>query len=259
MCNRSFTDQMGNVLHIPLPPKRIISLVPSQTELLFDLGLKQEVVGITKFCIHPKEKVKTVMKIGGTKNFHFDRIAALKPDLILGNKEENYKEGIEQLQKEYLVWISDISNLSEALSMIQSVGEIVGKTKRAQLLNDKIAKYFRELHYNNKMKSAIYLIWQKPNMVVGKGTFISEMMQRAGFENLIQEDRYPKINHDEIAQLNPEYILLSSEPFPFKEKQQLEFQSNFPNSKVLLVDGELFSWYGSRLILTAEYFKNLIK
>src|SRR5579863_4514221 len=112
------TDQLGTRLDIKIPPERIISLVPSQTELLFDLGLEEQIVGVTRFCVHPAEKVAMKVKVGGTKRFDFEKIASLNPDLIIGNKEENYLEGIEALRKEYPVWMSDIFTLKDALDMI---------------------------------------------------------------------------------------------------------------------------------------------
>src|SRR5690606_23292409 len=139
-----YIDQMNRRIYLEKMPERIISLVPSQTELLVDLGLAERIVGVTKFCIHPfgfKQK-KTI--IGGTKNFDFDKIDALKPDLIIGNKEENYKEGIERLIKNFPVWMSDIYDLQDTLQMMQSIGEITGKKNQAQELARAIATGFEK-------------------------------------------------------------------------------------------------------------------
>lgn len=250
-----YRDQIGNIIHLKEVPERIISLVPSQTELLFDLGLDQKIVGITKFCIHPKEKVKDVTKIGGTKNFHFDRIHKLKPDLIIGNKEENFKEGIAALAKNYPVWISDISTLKDAIQMMKMIGEITNTLDKTNLIANKILKSFRSLKINSK-KSALYLIWKNPYMSIGGDTFINHMMEYAGFSNILKDlKRYPELSAEEIASLKPDYILLSSEPYPFKNKHLDEFKNILPKSRILIVDGEMFSWYGSRLQYAAQYFK----
>ena len=252
---RTVRDQMGLWVKVPSAPKRIVSLVPSQTELLFYLGLTHEVIGITKFCIYPDEAKKTSSIIGGTKKFNFHRIESLKPDLIIGNKEENYQEGIDQLKQNYPVWMSDITDLSEALNMIQQIGVITGKTSESQKLMKEIKTGFSTRP--SGIFKAVYLIWDNPIMVAGKGTFIDEMLSLAGFDNAVELERYPTLNIEQLKSLNPDVILLSSEPFPFKQKHMDQFKKIFPYTKVLLVDGELFSWYGSRLLKSPKYFSQL--
>lgn len=256
MAIQTFYDQLGNELVVDFPPRRIISLVPSQTELLHDLGLNEEVVGITKFCVHPSSWHSSKPKIGGTKTFLFDQIDALHPDLIIGNKEENYQEGIEALQARYPVWMSDIKNLDEALTMIRSVGELVGRKEKAEALANRITMQFRSLRPHPPRK-VLYLIWRKPWMAAGPDTFIHAMLEKLGFVNCLSQPRYPELTPEQIRELNPELILLSSEPFPFKEKHIAEIQSLAPKAKVQLVDGEFFSWYGSRLALAPDYFSSL--
>lgn len=263
---RLLFDQMDRFVQVPEHPKRIVSLVPSQTELLFYLGLEQEIVGITTFCIHPKNKHATTTKVGGTKNFKIERIRALKPDLIIGNKEENSQKLIEELEGEFPVWMSDISTFEDALSMIEQVGELVSKQEAAKGLIDDLNARFQPfiakemVFHRREAPKVLYLIWNKPYMVAAKGTFIHEMLQLAGFSNAADEhDRYPAITPEAIADIAPELIFLSSEPFPFKDKHIAELQAIVPNSHIKLVDGELFSWYGSRLLHSADYFKELWK
>jgi ABC-type Fe3+-hydroxamate transport system substrate-binding protein len=254
-----FRDQIGNEFNLPSVPRRIISLVPSQTELLFDLGLENQIAGITKFCIHPKEKTRDIPKIGGTKKFDFDKIISLQPDLIIGNKEENYKEGIEALQKKFPVWVSDIKDVYDALFMIQSLGELNDKEEEAFHLAFKIKKSLTEYHAPYWL-SAAYLIWKDPYMSVGQDTFIHELMKIAGFHNVFSDQaRYPVLSEENIREKAPEVILLSSEPYPFVEKHLQEFRQLCPDSLVVLVDGEMFSWYGSRLQYSISYFKSLEK
>jgi ABC-type Fe3+-hydroxamate transport system substrate-binding protein len=253
----NFIDQMGRKVQVPTNPQRIISLVPSQTELLADLGLGERVVGITKFCIHPNDWRKTKTVIGGTKEFKMDRIRQLKPDLIIGNKEENYQGGIEELASQYPVWMSDIATLADAMDMIGNVGSLVGAEASAQYLVGEISKGFAEIPAVAKPIKALYLIWQNPYMAAGQGTFIHELLQLAGFKNGVAMPRYPALSEAEIVQLQPEVILLSSEPFPFREKHVASLQALCPQSQVKLVDGELFSWYGSRLLKSASYLSQL--
>ncbi|SFQ15688.1 ABC transporter substrate-binding protein [Parafilimonas terrae] len=241
-------------------PERIISLVPSQTELLYDLGLNEEVIGITKFCVHPGEWFKTKTRIGGTKNINIEKIKSLKPDLIIANKEENVKEQVEALQNFTNVYVSDILNLNDALNMILQVGELAHRNEAADKIATLISKKFSALKSVKQERRAAYLIWQKPYMAAGGDTFIHDMMQYCGLENVFADKlRYPETTIEELQSLNCEVLLLSSEPFPFKQKQADEIQSLFPSVKIMLVDGEMFSWYGSRLIYAADYFDNLIQ
>lgn len=258
----SFTDQMNHHVVLPAAPKRIISLVPSQTELLFYLGLDEEVVGITKFCIHPQAQFKAKTKIGGTKQFHADRIAALKPDLLIGNKEENEQGQIEQLQQQYPVWMSDIHTLEDAYEMILSLGKIVDREMAAQNLVQQLQAAFDQLQQQvvaqKRPMRVAYFIWRKPYMVAANQTFINELLSLAGFHNVFAPiDRYPQISLAQLKVAQPEAIFLSSEPYPFKDKHMEELQDICPHATIKLVDGELFSWYGNRLLHSVPYFLNL--
>jgi len=256
-----FIDQMGNDIRLEKIPKRIISLVPSQTELLFDLGLRDEVVGITKFCIHPEEWFKTKQRVGGTKKINFDKIKELNPDLIIGNKEENEKEQILEVMKHYPVWMSDIKTLDDALKMIINVGELVNKKQKSEELVRKIKIEFEKLNNQQQTtKSVAYLIWKNPYMTIGSDTFINHMLHLLGLKNVFAKiKRYPEIIADELIQANPDLIFLSSEPYPFKDKHVEEFKTICPKAEVKIVGGEMFSWYGSRLLYAPNYFTELLK
>lgn len=253
-----FYDQMNKAVNVQQTPKRIISVVPSQTELLFDLGLDEHVVGITKFCIHPADKVKHIAKIGGTKQLNMQAIHNLQPDLIIANKEENEQSQVEELMQHYPVWISDIHNLQTAIDMITKVGEITAEESKAGELVDKIVNNFQTLLPAQPKLRVMYLIWRKPYMAAGNDTFINSMLQLCGFENVIQSGRYPELTADEIIAAKPDVLLLSSEPYPFGQKHIDEFKQMLPGAKIELVDGELFSWYGSRLLHSPGYFNKLI-
>lgn len=250
------TDQMKRLVSIPDQCQRIVSLVPSQTELLIDLGLEDRLVGITKFCIHPTGLKQKKMVIGGTKNFDIQKIHSLKPDLIIGNKEENYKEGIEELEKHFPVWMSDIYTLDEAKNMIKEIGIITQTQEKSIEIIGEIEREEKNIELK-KNKNALYFIWKNPYMIAGYNNYINEMMRLAGYNNLcnsITYSRYPEITSEEIVKLNPECILLSSEPFPFKEKHKEELQKLLPTAEIKIVDGELYSWYGSRIIHALKSF-----
>lgn len=240
-------------------PKRIVSLVPSQTELLFTLGLNEETIGITRFCIHPPNWFNTKTKIGGTKTINIAGIHQLKPDLIIANKEENLKEQIEQLAAEYPIWLTDVSNFDDALLMIKDIGELTGKKQQAVDLIKQIQNSFELLPPIKKQVKTAYLIWQNPYMTVGGDTFIHDMLSRCGFDNIFgDKSRYPEIIIQDLLAANCRLLLLSSEPYPFKQVHINELEKKLPNTKIILVDGEMFSWYGSRILQSVSYFKQLI-
>ncbi len=240
-------------------PKRIISLVPSQTELLSDLGLDAETIAVTKFCIHPPGWFKTKEKVGGTKTVNMDQVYQLQPDLIIANKEENVKEQIEQLAAYYPVWVTDVNNLSDAVQMIADIGTLTGKPVAADTFISNINKAFAEMPaMDNPLKTA-YLIWRDPYMTVGGDTFINDMLLQCGFENMYADKtRYPEISMDALLNANCELLLLSSEPYPFKHKHIDELSKQLPGTKIILADGEFFSWYGSRMLQAPAYFTRLM-
>jgi ABC-type Fe3+-hydroxamate transport system substrate-binding protein len=251
-----FSDQMGRKVTVPARPTRIVSLVPSQTELLHFFGLDNEVVGITRFCVHPPEWLRTKTKVGGTKKVEIEVVRQLKPDLIVANKEENERELIEVLEKEFPVWLSDVANLQQALTMILMVGQMTGREAAGQDCASRIQQQFSDLKPLRR-KKALYLIWRKPWMAAGKDTFIDDMLMRAGFTNAVTATRYPQLNADQLTALQPEVVLLSSEPYPFKEAHVAELRTCMPAAKFCFVNGEMFSWYGSRLLHAPEYFMSL--
>ncbi|MGZ5220184.1 MAG: ABC transporter substrate-binding protein [Chitinophagaceae bacterium] len=254
----AFTDQTGRTILLETIPQRIISLVPSQTELLFDLGLNEEVVGLTKFCVHPPEWIYTKARVGGTRKLHIDIIHQLQPDLIIANKEENVKEQVEECADNYPVWISNVNNLANAYDMIEQIGLMTGKIEKAESLIGQIKKNFSQLPSHDSRLKTAYLIWNDPYMTVGGDTFIHSMLEACGFNNMYADkSRYPIITIDELHTLNCQLLLLSSEPFPFKQKHIDELHALLPGTRIILVDGEMFSWYGSHLQYAPKYFQEL--
>ncbi|QQR87277.1 MAG: cobalamin-binding protein [Flavobacteriales bacterium] len=253
-------DQIGRTVSHGAPPYRIISIVPSQTELLYDLGLGERVVGITKFCVHPDEWFRNKTRVGGTKKVDFAKVRALKPDLIIGNKEENERLDVLQLEKEFPVWMSDVRDLAGALDMVERLGALVGEPKRAVDMSRRIAEAFNNVRPLQEPLTVAYLIWREPFMAAGHGTFINDMLRRCGLVNVFDEDdaRYPEITPRDLAVADPDIILLSSEPYPFNEQHMDELNFICPGTPVRMVDGEMFSWYGSRLLRSPGYFNGLI-
>ena len=239
--------------------KRIISLVPSITELLYDLGLNDEVAGITKFCIHPKEWFHSKARVGGTKNIHPDIVRQLQPDLIIANMEENEKAQIEMLADEFNIYLTDIKTLEDALNMIIGIGQLVGKSQEAEIMTITIKDNFNQLKPLEPSIPAAYFIWRDPYIVAGGDTFIHTMMTLCGFKNSMANTlRYPEISTRELSEKECKLLLLSSEPYPFKENHSAAIREHFPGIPPVLVDGEMFSWYGSRLLKAPSYFQGLI-
>ncbi|MEO7176970.1 MAG: helical backbone metal receptor [Saprospiraceae bacterium] len=253
-----YMDQCQRIVGISAIPKRIISIVPSQTSLLDTLGLDQHIIGVTKFCVHPSEYLLTKEIIGGTKTLDIEKIRALKPDLIIANKEENVQEQIDALQEFCPVWVSDISNLTDALQMISQIAEITGTQAEALELTADIELVFSNYVKPEQKLRVLYLIWRKPYMSVGGDTFIHDMLDRAGFDNIFGHlERYPVIDLDLMRAEKPDIVFLSSEPFPFAQKHIEELEAICVDARILLVDGEMFSWYGSNLLKAPAYFEHL--
>lgn len=255
-------DQLHRTLKFKETPKRIVSLVPSQTELLCDLGLKDSIVGVTKFCIHPQNIKTDAVVIGGTKQIHIDRIKKLNPDIILCNKEENTKVIVEACEQICTVHVSDIFNIDDSLELIQHYGEIFSKKEEASELIQNIKKEVEDFQIfiqNKPTLKVAYFIWKNPWMVAANHTFIHYLLQLNKFDNVYKDQvRYPEVELSNAKfKRDVDVVLLPSEPFPFKEVHIKETQEVLPNTTVILVDGEMFSWFGSRLLKAFKYFKML--
>jgi iron complex transport system substrate-binding protein len=263
---KTFTDQLGTVHTFETTPKRIVSLVPSQTELLFDLGLEDSIVGITKFCVHPFHFKSTKEIIGGTKKVHYDKIRLLQPDIIIANKEENTQEIVKELSKICPVWVTNVITIEDSLEMITDFGILFNKRTEAQKWLDKIGFAFADFKQFIKDKptyKVAYFIWANPYMAAGGDTFINELLKLNKFENIYDnnpkyEGRYPEVIIQKMKiQGDPDLVLLSSEPFPFKDEHAFELGRYTHHAKTVFVNGEMFSWYGSRLLKAFAYFRKI--
>ncbi len=254
---RELTDARGRTIRLAHPPRRIVSLVPSLTELLAALGLDKAVVGLTRFCVRPPDWKRRKTIVGGTKQVNYERLLGLQPELILANLEENTREIVETLDPHVPVFVTHVCTLEEALQMIRQVGYLTGTEAAAETLITTIAERFAGLP-TYPPRRTLYLIWRDPYMSVGHDTFIHDMLRRGGFENVCADrTRYPVLTPEEIHALHPEVVLLSSEPYPFKEKHIEELRPLCPEATFLLVDGQPFSWYGARLLETPAYLRHL--
>ena len=254
------TDQIHRTVYIPDDPRRIISLVPSITELLFDLDLEEHLKGRTRFCIHPKEKINQVPVIGGVMGLNHRQIEKIQPDLVLASKEENAKGEIMELSHRFPVWVSDVHNLNDALSLIHSIGSICNRNEKALSMTKKIEEAFNALnHIPENVVKVAYLIWKNPIYTINQKTFAHDMLKRSGIENVFadKQEPYPIVSEKEIRERKPDYIFLPSEPYNFKENDVKAFYQSFPKMEIKRVDGEYFTWYGSHLLSAPSYFKQL--
>lgn len=235
---------------------RIISLVPSWTETLLEVGLN--VVGRTRFCIYPHEKVQTIPIIGGTKGIHLQKLLELKPDFVVLDKEENRKEMAEQLQSAGVkVLVSHVDSLESAAAFLSEVSplfkapKLQGYAERYRSIRSLDAqKFSQHVLLQGKWKDFStgpfqYVIWKDPFMVIGNNTFISEVLARVGLQ-VLPSEKYPQI---EVEELKKYFCLFSSEPYPF-QREFLKLESE--GFQGVVVDGEKISWYGIRNLIFLE-------
>jgi ABC-type Fe3+-hydroxamate transport system substrate-binding protein len=269
------SDPLARQITLDAPPERIVSLVPSLTDLLAHLDLGDRVVGVTRFCERPEgwREQKTI--VGGTKQVKIDTVRELAPDLILANKEENTPGDVEALDAIAPVYVTDVGTVEEATVMIRAVGRLTGRAEAADDLADTIAARFDALPDAGAASAAedpsspakapetvraAYLIWRTPYMTVGGDTFIHDVMTRGGFANpFADRTRYPEVTPEELGALDLDVLLCSSEPFPFHQKEAFtaDLRAACPDTPLEIVDGQLFSWYGPRLLKTPDYLQDL--
>lgn len=257
-------DQLGREISLKSSPKRIISLVPSQTELLCDLGLENELVGITKFCVHPYHLKATKTIVGGTKKVDFEKIKGLQPDFILCNKEENSYDFLPELEIIAPTYFSDVNTIQDSINLITDLGIILNRRTESSNLIAKInfkLNDFKNFIKDKPIRKVAYFIWSKPWMAVGNDTYINEILKLNKFENIYSNmSRYPKVEISKIRhEGDPDVIILSSEPFAFKDEHAMKISTYTNRSITVFADGEFFSWHGSRLLLAFDYFKELHK
>ncbi|TXK86170.1 ABC transporter substrate-binding protein [Paenibacillus sp. N3.4] len=257
---KTWEDHLQRKVSFRFPPNRIISLCPSITETLYALQLSDRIVGRTRYCIHPANQIQQATIVGGTKQVKVDVIAQLKPDLIIAEKEENPKEMVENLAKQFPVYVTNVEQYDDALHMIRDLGVICNREEPAESMVKEISKEFQSFQPINQGRVA-YVIWKNPYMVAGHRTYIDSMLEKFGFTNVFKDrpERYPSVTIEEFQRAQPDFIFLSSEPYPFKDIHKNVFVENVPGARTILVDGEIFSWYGTHMLKAADYANLLIK
>jgi len=253
------TDARDREIVLDRPPRRIVSIVPSQTELLAYLGLDETVVGVTRFCERPSHWRSEKTIVGGTKEVDVDRVAGLTPDLILANHEENTQADVEALEKLAPVFVTEVKTVTEALDMIRTIGTLTATADQTSSLAGQIIARFSRLPDFPPLR-AVYLIWREPYMTVGHDTFVHDVMAWGGFENAYGDlRRYPEVTLEALAERDLDVVLCATEPFPFhkKDKFTADLRTALPEASLELVDGQPFSWYGARLLETPSYLTSL--
>lgn len=263
-----FCDAVGCTVRVKKYPHRIVSLVPSITETLFDLGLEAEIVGRTNFCIRPREKALKVKRVGGTKDPNIDEIAALSPDLILLNAEENRPGDIEALSRHWPAYVSFPKKATEGIDLIREIGRLTGRERAAEAMALRAESEMKKARLDLQAKPEVriaYLIWRNPYMTINGDTYISDMIQVCGGKNVFEDwpKRYFEIGIEDLKRASPDMILLPSEPYKFREKHAAELSTckeilAVRENKVLLVQGDLFCWYGSRVVAAFGYLRSLL-
>lgn len=250
----SFQDHLGRVVEIEYPPRRIVSLCPSLTETLFTLDLAGGIVGRTEYCIHPADQVETVERIGGTKNIDVASVFKLHPDLVIAEQEENRKADVEALAAQVPVYVFDVRNYEQALGAIHDLGSITGRQDQATQLVTEITTRFARL-WQRSRRTVAYLVWKDPYLAVGRDTYIHSLLELCGLQNVCGDlpGRYPTVTPAELRSLSPSLLLLPSEPYPFDDTHVAELAPQMPDARAILVDGEMFSWFGGRMKPAADY------
>ena len=240
------------------PPRRVVSLCPSVTETVHALGAWDRLVGRTRYCVHPRGLVQAVPHVNGTKSPDLERLYELRPDLVVAVKEENRREDIEHIAASAVpLLLLDPNSVQQAADCARELGDALDCTIEGELLARRIERAALAASAVTPARpGVVYLIWSDPLMAVGGGTFIHSMLEAGGMTDLLGgRARYPELSAEDLAALDPDAVLLSSEPFPFKERHRAELAdaTGLPLERFVLVDGELLSWHGSRTVRGLEY------
>lgn len=255
-------DHLGRQVDLPKVAQRIVSLCPSITETLFHLGVGERIVGRTRFCVRPPEVVHHARVVGGTKQVDVGRVRALCPDLVIAQKEENTREVVEALAQFVPVFVGDVETWDDGLRLIDDLGTVTGSVPAALRLERAVREAFVNVPRADGVRVA-WLIWRNPWMAAGAGTYLDDLLQRAGFVNIcarVGESRYPQTTPEELRERGVQVVFLSSEPYPFKESHARELGAQLAGAHVhvLCADGEL-SWYGAGMVRAASELTRLAR
>ncbi len=262
-------DDLSRTVRICQPARRIVCLVPSITETFFAFGAGEHIVGITDYCIHPEDQVRSKPKVGGTKNFFINKVIELEPDLVVANAEENRKHQVEKLEEAGLaVFVTFPKSVEGCLKMIADMAALTGREHAAQIILSSI-----EEARANALRQApdppcrvLCPIWKAPYMTINHDTFVDSVIRNSGGRNIFDDstDRYPEFTLSEAAARQPDLILLPTEPYHFTEADKAEFHEMGTNTpairdlRIHIVEGELLSWYGPRLSRALQGISSLL-
>ena len=265
---RRVTDALGRNVELPRPPERIVSLVPSLTEALFALGLRDQIAAVTKYCVEPADLVAAVPKVGGTKTPDLDTVERVRPDLVIASAEENVREHVERLiDAGVTVYVSLPATVRQALAELRDLERLTWREGAAGPWLAPAEALLEELEGDTARKPARYFcpIWRRPYMVAGPTTYMSDLLRVCGGENVCGAGaaRYYPVDLAEVMGRDPDVVLLPSEPYPFAEKHRAEILAfgDAPavrDGRVHLVDGQLLTWYGPRVARALRTFAELL-
>jgi ABC-type Fe3+-hydroxamate transport system substrate-binding protein len=246
---------------------KIISLVPSVTETLYTLGLEDQILAISRFCVLPADRVQLKPKVGGTKNPKLQKILEMKPDIVILNEEENRKEDADFLREHGIrLYVSFPRTMLQAAQMVEEMGRLFNATEKASELVGEIRN--RMVTYQAPYrKRTLILIWRRPYMTVNRETYVDDVCRFFGFDNvfLTAPERYPRLTDQEINAADPEVVLFPDEPYPFRDKHVEEFRNRFPDSRavrrnrLLLFNGTYVAWHGFGTLRALREFPALLQ
>ena len=250
-----------------MKPERIVSLVPSLTEALFALGVGPQVVGRTRYCTQPPRAVGRVAKVGGTKKVDAERVLGLEPDLVVAVKEENTREDIEGLKEAGVpVFVGAPETVEDALEMLRELADLVGATEDvAEAVLGPIERVYQRLRREpGRVRKVFAPIWKGPYMSVGSDTYVHDVLETCGGENVCGSfARYPVVSLEGVEVLEPEVVLLPDEPYPFSAEDLAGFYAlDIPaarEDRIHLIDGKLLTWYGPRMASSLAQLSALLR
>ena len=251
-------DAFGQPFALAAPARRIVSLIPSVTEILFSLEAGDRVAGVTKFCSEPADGVKTKAKVGGPKNPRRDIILGLATDLVVASVEENHRADVEALRAAGVpVFVTFPRTVREGIQLIRDLGVLAGNPERAEFIATSCEEAVAAVERVNGGQARVRVfcpIWRRPYMTINADTYVDSVLRTCGGENIFRDrpERYPTVSLTEVAALRPDIVLLPDEPFPFGRNHLEDFRG-LPDVPAIctghlrFVDGKILSWYGPRI------------
>jgi len=238
---------------------RIVSLCPSTTESLVALGLGGSLVGVTRYCVHPREALQGVARVGGTKNPDLAAIAALEPDLVLCNAEENREADVVELARRHRVDVSHPTRVADVPPLLRRLGALTGSEVAAEGWASAVEERLGAARAARPVPFA-YLIWKGPWMAAASGTYVSDLLETFGGVNVFPgaSGPWPRTDEGELASLAPELVVLPDEPYPFREPERDHWAGLLPGARVVLVPGDDFCWHGVRTLRGLDAAKALL-